>query len=63
VVRGHSYVVELQEETETLPFTAADLEKWRGEPAWLTRDRDAPPPQMKRKQAAGRLRLSTAAEN
>lgn len=58
-IRGHRYPVELHELTETLPFTETEIEAWRTEWKWDL-DRRAgqmPPPQRKRKQATGRLRL------
>jgi hypothetical protein len=58
VVRGHSYAVEVHEETETVPFTKGEIAEWQSRPSWVTYGRGEPPPQMKRKRATGRLRLS-----
>jgi len=59
-VRGYRYPVELHEVTETIPFTKDEITAWRTEWAWYTERRagQMPPPQLKRKRATGRLRLS-----
>lgn len=58
VVRGHAYAVEVHEETETIPFTRAEVEEWRRREHWVTQGRDTPSAQMKRKRATGSLRFS-----
>jgi hypothetical protein len=60
-IRGHSYPVEVHELTETLPFTEAEIEAWRTEWKWDLERRagQMPPPQHKRKQGTGRLRLQS----
>lgn len=57
VIGGHSYRIEIHEQTQTLPFTAEDIAQWRSEYSWRDRSADTPPPQRKRKRATGRLRL------
>jgi hypothetical protein len=58
-IRGHRYPVEIHELTETLPFTEAEITAWRTEWTWDIESRAGkmPPPQRKRKQPAGQLRL------
>jgi len=55
----HRYPVEVHELTETVPFTSAEVAAWRSEWTWRPEGRagQMPPPQLKRKQATGRLRL------
>jgi hypothetical protein len=59
-LRGHRYPIELHEVTETIPFTEDEIVAWRTE--WRydipRRAGRMPPPQLKRKRATGRLRLS-----
>jgi hypothetical protein len=58
-VREHRYPIEIDEETRTLPFIEADIEKWRNESWWGRGSRTGrlPPPQRKRKEPTGKLRL------
>jgi hypothetical protein len=58
-VREHRYPIEIHEETRALAFTESDIEKWRNESSWLRDDRTdkSPPPQRKRKEPTGKLRL------
>ncbi|HZO36729.1 MAG TPA: hypothetical protein VFB41_07630 [Solirubrobacteraceae bacterium] len=58
LIRGHTYRVELHELTETVDFTPAEIEAWRGK-AWSFEDRTnkLPPAQDKKRQATGRLGL------
>ena len=58
-VHEHRYPMEVHEETRALPFTWAEIAKWRNESLW-TRTRRAsksPPAQLKRKEPTGKLRL------
>lgn len=58
VIGGHRYPLEIHEETRALAFTPAEIAAWRKR-AWLDTDRGdrMPPPQLKRKEPTGRLRL------
>jgi len=60
-IRGHRYPLEIDELTDSLPFTQAEIAAWRTESNWKweieRRAGKTPPPQLKRKQATGRLRL------
>ena len=58
VVRGHAYPLELQELTETLPFSEVEIREWREQRSWGGRQETGePPPQLKRRRAIGRLAL------
>ena len=58
-VREHRYPIEVHEGTRTLPFSQAEIEKWRNESAWRRRIRAGklPPPRLKRKKPTGKVRL------
>lgn len=55
-IARHVYPIEVHEQTDTLPFTDEEIaewrQRWRGDPSAL------PPPQLKRRQATGRLTLT-----
>ncbi len=59
VIGEHRYPIEVHEETRTLPFTQEEIEAWRNEHSWMKDDRahKMPPPQRKRKEPTGRLRV------
>lgn len=58
-IRGHTYPFEFYEPTETLPFTEKEIHAWRTEWKYDIERRAGkmPPPQHKRKQPTGKLRL------
>ncbi len=54
----HHYPMEVHEETRTLPFTQEEIEAWRNEYSWIKdRAHKMPPPQRKRKEPTGTLRV------
>ncbi len=58
VIGEHHYPIEIHEETRTLPFTQEDIEAWRNEYSWIKdRAHKMPPPQRKRKEPTGTLRV------
>ncbi len=58
VIREHHYPIEVHEQTRTLPFTQEEIEVWRNEYSWMKdRAHKMPPPQRKRKEPTGTLRL------
>lgn len=57
-IREHQYPIEVHEETRTLPFTQEEIDAWRNEYSWMNDRADKmPPPQRKRKEPTGTLRL------
>jgi hypothetical protein len=58
VIGEHHYPMEVHEETRTLPFTQEEIEAWRNEYSWMKdRAHKMPPPQRKRKEPTGTLRV------
>lgn len=58
-VHEHRYPIEIHEGTQALPFSQAEIEKWRDESSWRRRSRAdrLPPPQLKRRESTGKIRL------
>jgi hypothetical protein len=60
-IDGHDYPIEVHEQTETIPFSQAEIAAWRKESSWPwdleRRANQMPPPQLKRTRLSGRLRL------
>jgi hypothetical protein len=57
-IREHQYPIEVHEETRTLPFSQEEIDAWRNEYSWMNDRADKmPPPQRKRKERTGTLRL------
>lgn len=56
VIRGHTYPVEVREQTTPIPFTEGEIEEWRLR-RWSGDKSESPPPQLRRRRPNGRLEL------